>query len=298
MHVYHIRCGTLCPVARRLMTTASRDTAAAQMVCHCLLIETATSLVLVDTGLGLHDLASPNRLSASMRTMLRPHLDREDAAIEHVRRLGYNPSDVRDIVLTHLDFDHAGGLSDFPKARVHLLQAEYAAAHRRDISLGRSRYRPVQWAHSPDWVLYPSSGDRWYEFEAVRNLAGLPPEVLLVPLVGYSPGHAGVAVKVDGKWQLHAGDAYFARSEIDPTAPSCPPGLALLQTMLQSDAEARLRNQTRLRELVRHHGSEIDVFCAHDAEEFARFASAQPPDFSHSHTMMPWSMHEPRVTLH
>ena len=28
--------------------------------------------------------------------------------------------DVTDIVLTHLDFDHAGGLDDFPAATVHL----------------------------------------------------------------------------------------------------------------------------------------------------------------------------------
>ncbi|MFD0510570.1 MBL fold metallo-hydrolase [Streptomyces aureus] len=31
--------------------------------------------------------------------------------------LGYAVDDVRHIVLTHLDLDHAGGLPDFPRAR-------------------------------------------------------------------------------------------------------------------------------------------------------------------------------------
>lgn len=30
--------------------------------------------------------------------------------------------------MTHLDFDHAGGISDFPHATVHVLATEYNAA--------------------------------------------------------------------------------------------------------------------------------------------------------------------------
>ena len=51
--------------------------------------------------------------------------------MRQIQRLGFDPRDVRDIVLTHLDFDHAGGLCDFPEARVHLLGAELAGARKR-----------------------------------------------------------------------------------------------------------------------------------------------------------------------
>ena len=44
--------------------------------------------------------------------------------------LGFSPDDVRHIVLTHLDFDHAGGIEDFPNARVHVLAREREAAER------------------------------------------------------------------------------------------------------------------------------------------------------------------------
>jgi glyoxylase-like metal-dependent hydrolase (beta-lactamase superfamily II) len=241
------------------------------LVCHCLLIETPTALALVDTGLGLHDLAVPDRIASTMRSLFRPRIEREDAAIEHVRRLGYNPSDVRDIILTQLSFEHAGGLSDFPKARVHVMEAEHMASRRRDISLGRSRYRPAQWSHSPDWVLYSGAGERWLGFECVRNLTGLPPDVLLVPLVGFTPGHAGVAVKVDDRWQLHAGDAFFDHAEIDVLHPRCPPPLASLEHALGWNNDARRDNQQRLRELISAHG-EVDVFCSHDPQDYFRFA--------------------------
>ncbi len=37
-----------------------------------------------------------------------------------MKRLGYSINDVRHIILTHLDLDHAGGLHDFPNAAVHV----------------------------------------------------------------------------------------------------------------------------------------------------------------------------------
>jgi len=52
---------------------------------------------------------------------------------------------VTDIVLTHLDFDHAGGLDDFPRARVHLLAIERDCALQQARWLDRQRYRPQQW---------------------------------------------------------------------------------------------------------------------------------------------------------
>ncbi|MEM6533336.1 MAG: MBL fold metallo-hydrolase [Myxococcota bacterium] len=41
-----------------------------------------------------------------------------NTALAQVRERGFNPSDVKGLVLTHLDFDHAGGIADFPGACV------------------------------------------------------------------------------------------------------------------------------------------------------------------------------------
>ena len=48
---------------------------------------------------------------------------------------------MRHIVLTHLDFDHAGGLDDFPRAAVHMLAAEHEYAAQQKTWLDRQRFR-------------------------------------------------------------------------------------------------------------------------------------------------------------
>lgn len=287
MRIHHLSCGTMCPFGRRLVQGDGGFLEPADIVCHCLLIETDAGLVLVDTGFGAQDVKEPARLSRRMRALMRPRLAFESTAIDQLRLLGFSPEDVRHIILTHLDFDHAGGLADFPHARVHLLEAEHGAAtHARQpgghVSQGRARYRPRQWEHRPHWQLYqPEVGEPWFGFQAVRELEGLPPEILLIPLVGHTPGHAGVAVETREGWLLHAGDAYFFHAEVNPRHPWCPPGLAAYQTMMEWDRPLRLENQRRLRGLVRSHGDEVKVFCAHDPRDLramqARMRTVTPP---------------------
>src|SRR5262249_21625286 len=118
------------------------------------------------------------------------------------------------------------------------------------------------------------SGEPWFGFECVRQLSGLPPEILLVPLAGHTRGHCGVAIDTASGWLLHAGDAYFFHGEIDPDAPRGTPGLELFQKLMQFDAVARLRNQVRLRTLAREHRHEVRVFSGHDAAEFERERAA------------------------
>jgi len=111
-------------------------------------------------------------------------------------------------------------------------------------------------------------------FECVRDMVGLPPEILMVPLVGHTWGHCGVAIQQQGSWLLHAGDAYFFRGELDGTNRSCPPGLRANQTMMEVDRRARLGNQQRLRELAAANRGTVEVFCAHDPVELSRRQSA------------------------
>jgi glyoxylase-like metal-dependent hydrolase (beta-lactamase superfamily II) len=196
--------------------------------------------------------------------------------LAQVQALGFDPADVRHIVVTHLDFDHAGGLEDFPNAAVHLTAREKEVADEGDggAFVGTRRYRSGQWDGVNDWKLYPmGGGERWFGFDAVRDLEGLPPEILLVPLAGHTWGHSGVAVQESGGWLLYASDAYFHRSEISSEAYSCPPGLRGYQRMMEVDRVARINNQEKLRQLSRDHGDEVRIFCAHDQVEFELLAS-------------------------
>ena len=307
MRVHHLNCGTLLPWGGRRINGNRLPFLTARLVCHCLLIETDRSLVLVDSGFGLSDIQrlggvrslmrgrpGPDRSDSATRQLarfaystfvIRPRLDPAETAVRQVAELGYSPDDVRDIVLTHLDLDHAGGLLDFPEARVHVHQAEHRAAmyaaSSAERSVHRFRYWPYQWAHDPAWVTY-AEGDSWFGFEAVRELDGLP-DIALVPLPGHSPGHAGVAVRTGdtesgtqsgAPWLLHAGDAYFDHREVDLVEPRSTPGLASFQHWLQADASARRRNRARLRELAAENGDAVEFFCSHDPVELDRYRGA------------------------
>ncbi len=245
-----------------------------KMVCHCLLIEAADGLVLVDSGLGTADIEDPRgRLGRGFGLFARPRLLREQTALAHVERLGFRRADVRHIIPTHLDLDHAGGLSDFPDASVHVFEPELRAATARATLTERSRYRLAQLAHGPKWVPHVLAGDTWLGFDRVHVVRD---DIALVPVVGHTRGHCAVAVKDERGWLLHAGDAYFFHGEVDPALPRSTPGMALFQRLAAMDDVARRANQRRLRELVRSHGKDVRVFSAHDPVELERFGQATP----------------------
>jgi glyoxylase-like metal-dependent hydrolase (beta-lactamase superfamily II) len=282
MRIHHLNCISTCPLGGKLMDGRTESIVRrGHLACHCLLVETDSGLVLVDTGLGMLDVRHPHdRLSAFFLALVSPDFREELTAVRQVERLGFAASDVRHIVLTHLDFDHAGGLDDFPAATVHLLAQERDYAFLQRTWLDRQRFRPQQWSTRNRWQVYPSvSGDTWFGFDRVRPLEGVSDDIAMIPLPGHTFGHAGVAVNRGDKWLLQAGDAYFYYAEMDPLRPRCTPGLRFYQWMMEKDRAARLWNQRRLRQLRRTHGADVEIFCGHDLREFERLSgrSARVP---------------------
>lgn len=253
MRVHHLSCGSFAPPL------------VPRIVCHVLLCETDDGLVLVDTGLGLHDYAHPKARMGPTRHLLRPVWNPPASAVLQLQALGLAAEDVSHIVVTHLDFDHIGGLSDFPQARVHTTAEEHAAAITSPDFLDRRRYRPAQWAHGPAWELHAGRGDEWG-----HGLTGheVLPGITLLPMPGHSRGHAAVAVDAGDRGLLvHAGDAVFDAASYAVTTPSgrplakVPPLRAFEQTVGRDRAAIR-RNHETLRALNDTAG--VTVLPAHD----------------------------------
>jgi glyoxylase-like metal-dependent hydrolase (beta-lactamase superfamily II) len=253
--IHHLNCATM------------RPPLTPPLVAHVLLVERAEGLLLVDTGFGTQDLADPRRLGAAFRVATRAALDPAETALAQVQRLGHRPEDVTDIALTHLDLDHAGGLGDFPNARVHVHATELAAAQAPTVR-EKARYIAAQWAHGPRWTEHTEGGDTWFGFPSATVLAD---DVVLIPLPGHTRGHSGIGVRRDdGSWLLHAGDAFFSGGQLDTPA-TCPRSLAAFQVLMAVDNDRRRANLERLRELAQGH-PEVTVICAHDKATFDRFA--------------------------
>lgn len=262
--IHHLNCGSMCPAGGSLVRIVFPKT----IVCHCLLLETAGGLVLVDAGFSRADLASPLQRLGGSSLSLRPVRDPSLTAFRQIQALGFQPQDVTHVIPTHLDLDHAGGIVDFPDAEIHALAAERAAALRPRGPFEAIRYRRSHFAHGPRWRVHEEPrGELWHGFQAVRRIPGLPPEILLVPIPGHTRGHLGVAVRIASGWLLHAGDAYYDRKELAVADGGAPLSLRLFQSLLHHDRRTVLANQVRLRELAAGH-PEITLFCAHDPVEF------------------------------
>ncbi|WP_433685441.1 hypothetical protein [Nocardia sp. CA-119907] len=124
-------------------------------------------------------------------------------------------------------------------------------------------------------VLSDSRDDQWFGFTAVRELQGLSPEILMVPLAGHTRGHVGVAVDTGNGWLLHAGDAYSYHGQM-AHQPRMPLGARIFEQSVDTLRPQRAENQRRLRELVHNHRDTVTVFSSHCATEFRQLREQRP----------------------
>jgi glyoxylase-like metal-dependent hydrolase (beta-lactamase superfamily II) len=230
-----------------------------RVCCHCLVVRDPAGVALIDTGIGMEDVHDPvGRVGQIAIEQAGFQFQEADTAVHQLVRRGVTVADVKHVVVTHLDPDHAGGLADFPAARVHVSSEELAA-----FTQGDPRYRLIQASHGPQWQTHSVNNSSWYGLAARRLELGFEAEVLLVPLFGHTAGHCGVAIGHGKNWTLHVGDAYYLRAEL--TEQEHPVGQ--LAAFRAFDNERRLSSLEQLRRLARDHGAEIRMFGYHDVQE-------------------------------
>ncbi len=227
--------------------------------CHGLLIREGERAVLVDAGIGLADVADPQgRVPAEMIRVGGFQFHEELTARRQIEESGLPPEIVADVVVTHCDPDHVGGLADFPTATVHVSAEEIAA-----VESGHFRYSPVQFDHGVRWKTYATNDCEFLGLPARRVEHSLSCDVKLVPLFGHTLGHCGVAVETDDGALLHVGDAYYLRAELDD--PEHP--VDALAEMAAVDDTLRRETRDRIRKLVAEHGDRFEVTGYHDTSE-------------------------------
>lgn len=275
LKVHHLNCGSICPYGKRYFNGHGGLFEKAHFVCHCLLIEAPHGLILVDTGIGLDDIQYLNKVLgyAFNKLLLNTVMHESETAIRRIEALGFKANDITDIIVTHLDIDHTGGLSDFPNARVHLYEKEYHAFCNQTF-FEKMRYRKTQLAHNPNWVVHDTDGETWEGFESIKPLPNTQDNIAMVPLIGHTRGHCGVVVNSDKGWLLHAGDAYFYHGQLEER-PHQPLGIKMLQKFTDTEVMHRKHNQQRLRHMNLNPDNAINIFCSHDPVEFKRFNKIQ-----------------------
>ncbi|MBS0624930.1 MAG: MBL fold metallo-hydrolase [Verrucomicrobia bacterium] len=227
---------------------------------HCLLVEMANKLILIDAGIGLADTKTPyERIGKQLIDIVGFRFNEEWTAAKQIEKLGFSPKNVTDCIISHLDPDHIGGLVDFPNAKVHMAAEEY-----ENFKSGNPRYLCHQLDHGPEIKTYSKSTQTWFDFEARK--VDVTPEIYLIPLFGHTLGHCGVALKQESKWLFYIGDAYYLKAELqNPKHP-----VDELATLRADNNEWRNKTLNKIRNFMGAN-PEVEVFGYHDFEEFKLF---------------------------
>lgn len=131
--------------------------------------------ILIDTGF-------PREMVGAYHTATAPgpRVDEEEYVVNHLAALGLAPRDIRYLVATHLDGDHAGGHDEFPESEI-VIQKEHREAARTLERLQRVR------AH------WDAPGLHYREVDGDTELV---PGVELIESSGHVPGHQAVLVRL------------------------------------------------------------------------------------------------------
>jgi glyoxylase-like metal-dependent hydrolase (beta-lactamase superfamily II) len=170
----------------------------------CPLIIRGRDVIVVDTGIG-------NRLSAVERRIFDHG---EGWLIDGLRALGMEPGDVTHVILSHLHFDHCGGIvrrraaggfePAFPRARILVQRDELDLARGTRNERLRAAYRHVAECLEPvDGMIEAMAGD-----------AEIVPGVSAIVSGGHTEGHQVTIVQSGGASFVHLADIVPTRSHM------------------------------------------------------------------------------------
>src|SRR5437763_1012739 len=127
--IYALRYATMSPRPLHLnfLTPDPHETTAQVLDYFVWLIRGGGSDILVDTGFNAAEAQLRNR-----KLTLNP--------VDALARFGVKAGDIKDVVVTHLHYDHAGNLDLFPNARFHLQDREMNYATGRCMCFGALRH--------------------------------------------------------------------------------------------------------------------------------------------------------------
>lgn len=163
------------------------------------LIEHPKGIVLFDTGMHRDLQVAPSRLKGLFsRTVVDFPLGEELPV--RLSTAGYRPADVAIAIISHLHFDHAGGIADLPDARLIVQRSEWKVGHHpKLVEVGL--YNPDDFDVGHDVQLIDGTHDVFGDGS-----------IVCIPTPGHTRGHQALRVQLaSGPIVLTADCVYFER---------------------------------------------------------------------------------------
>lgn len=121
----------------------------------------------------------------------------QDHTDVRLAQVGVTPQNIDHVVMSHLHWDHAGGLELFPHATVYVNEREKEFAYSPPVYQAVF-YDPRDFDHDLNWR----------EVEGELDVFG-DGTVVMIPTPGHTPGHQSLLVRTNGGAVLLLSDAVF-----------------------------------------------------------------------------------------
>ena len=230
-------------------------------VTQCLLIEGKDSLTLIDTGIGKKQILENlnGNLNWAHKNLFGFKFSVDESAIEQIKKLGFNPKDVKDIFVTHLDFDHAGGIPDFPWATIHTSNEELLTSKNK-WSIHNKRYCRELWKNHIRIRPYDSSkGESLDSLLNVQRPHLVDSDIYLIPLPGHTLGHFGYYLKENNLF--FAGDGFLHNCQLNESVANTPLILKIYNSISTMDSDLYDTSLNNIKEIKKRN---IQVVNSHD----------------------------------
>ncbi len=164
-------------------------------------IEHRDGLVLFDTGADPALVSDPNYIESPIGRFLLPrifrfHIGPDDALDKQLEAANLSASDVSKVIISHLHFDHIGGIAQVPQAELLVSQDEWQQLDephpeqewilRDHIELPGAKWQPIEFTPTNDPLLAPFGG--CYDVMGDESM-------ILLPTPGHSPGSMSLLVR-------------------------------------------------------------------------------------------------------
>ena len=175
-----------------------------ELACEPILVQYEGKNYVIDTGVGFGKL--------NEKQLRNYGVSEESTIFESLQALGLTASDIDAVLMTHMHFDHAGGLTywegeqlvpTFPNATVYVTQAEWDEMRNPNIR-SRNTYWKENWEPVQHLV-------KTYESE-IEVATG----VKLIQTGGHSEGHAIIRLEQNGEVLLHMADIMPTHAHQNP----------------------------------------------------------------------------------
>ena len=196
-----IRYATVARVARENFISTDAPDAPMPMDYFVWAIRGPHEDVVVDTGF----------TEATARSRKRRYLH---CPVEGLRQVGIDPETVKNVVITHLHYDHAGNLEKFPAAKFHLQESEAAFATGK-FMLDASRLH----AYDVEDVVRAVRGIHAGRIVFHSGTCEVLPGITLHHVGGHTAGLQVVRVHTARGWVVLASDATHFYANIQRRSP-------------------------------------------------------------------------------